>query len=353
MNEEAGGERSGESLPSVVSDAIDVIGDAVTGIPAPLRKNAAKVFTRLCTAAVEYPVTLIEGAIAERRAELRARVKLIETSADQIAAQMQTNPEYARAAVAKFGQKILRERANIDQIVQIAAEELKSEPLSNEPEQPEASSISDDWLNVFETEAAPMTSEQMKKLFGKILSGEIRRPQSYSIKTIRLVAQVDNRVAALFRLLCSLSVSIRIHNLPNNLNPILDAHVVLMGNAGDNSLRPYGLGFDALNILHEYGLIIADYNSYVDYRTAVVHTVEHGPVPASIPAIYQNAPWVFVPKTARDISQDFRVVGVAFSTAGKELLPIMEITPNEDYTAALQKFFDQEGMTLTRISPAG
>jgi hypothetical protein len=129
------------SLPSAVGDAI---GDLVTGILAPLRKNAAKVITPLCTAAVEYPVTLIEGAIAERRAESRARVKLIETSANRIAAQMQTDPEYARAAVAKFGQKILRERVNIDQIVQIAAEELKSEPVSNEPEQPEAPSISDD-----------------------------------------------------------------------------------------------------------------------------------------------------------------------------------------------------------------
>lgn len=42
---------------------------------------------------------LIEGAIAEKRAEMRARVKLIDTSASQIAEQMQTSPEYARAAV--------------------------------------------------------------------------------------------------------------------------------------------------------------------------------------------------------------------------------------------------------------
>src|SRR6516225_9330058 len=128
MSEEPEGVGSEESsLPSVIADAI---GDLVTGVPAPIRKSAIKAFTRLWTAAVEYPVTLIEaaiaerraesrGAIAERRAESRARVKLIETSANQIAAQMQTDPEYARAAVAKFGQRILRERVNIDQIVQI------------------------------------------------------------------------------------------------------------------------------------------------------------------------------------------------------------------------------------------
>ncbi|HLY88732.1 MAG TPA: hypothetical protein VKQ27_07085, partial [Acetobacteraceae bacterium] len=67
---------------SVVGDAL---GDLLTGIPAPIRKNAAKAFARLCTAAVEYPVTLIEGAIAEKRAESQARVKLIDASASQIA----------------------------------------------------------------------------------------------------------------------------------------------------------------------------------------------------------------------------------------------------------------------------
>lgn len=76
-----GREPSGGALSSMS----DTLGDLVTGIPAPVRKNAAKAFARLCTAAVEYPAALIENAIAERRAESRARVKLINTSANQIA----------------------------------------------------------------------------------------------------------------------------------------------------------------------------------------------------------------------------------------------------------------------------
>ena len=113
---------------SALTQLGDTIGDIVTGIPAPIRENAIKAFGRLCTAAVEYPVSLIETAIEERRAELRARVKLIDTSADQIAKQMQTNQTYARAAASKFAQKIIRERVNIDQISQLAADDLKSEP---------------------------------------------------------------------------------------------------------------------------------------------------------------------------------------------------------------------------------
>jgi hypothetical protein len=338
MSEEPVGTDSEGGALSTVGDAL---GDLVTGIPAPIRKNAAKAFGRLCTAAVEYPIALIEGATAERRAESRARVKLIDASATQIAEQMQTNPEYARAAAAKFAHRIIRERVNIDQICAIAAADLKSEPLAiATEEETEASPISEDLLNVLESEAAQMSSEQMHRLFGKILAGEIRRPGSYSIKTIKLIAQVDNRAASLFSLLCSLSISSRV---PDS-SIILDARVVSMGNAAQNSLQAYGLGFDALNILQEYGLIISDYNSYIDYQSAIVHDRRMG-----LPITYQNEQWALIPKVAPPVRQAIIVHGVAFSQSGKELLSIVDITPNAQYTEALSNFFDQQGLKLTRI----
>ena len=48
---------------------------------------------------------------------------------------------------------------------------------------------------------------------------------------------------------------------------MLDARVPsLGGNAAQNSLEAYGLGFGNLNVLNEHGLIIADYNSWFDDR---------------------------------------------------------------------------------------
>lgn len=317
------------------------ISDLGTGIPAPIFKNAMKAFGRLCSTAVEYPISMIEGAIAEKRAETRARVKLLDASAAQIAEQMRTDPEFARAAATKFAQKIVRERVNIDQVSLIAAADLKSEPHTHANEStPEVPSISDDWLNVFETEAAQMSSEKMQRLFGKILAGEIRRPSSYSIKTVKLMAQLDNCAAELFALACSLSISMR----DPKSNAIIDARVVSMGNAASNSLRAFGLGFAELNILHEYGLVISDYNSYMDYQFAVVHEATIGAL-----MIHQSREWVFVPKVALPNRREFRVHGVGLSRCGIELLPIVDIMPNADYTAALTNFFDQQGMTMTHI----
>ena len=277
----------------------------------------------------------------------RARVKLTETSASQIAEQMQTDPEYARMAVAKYGYKILRERINIDQISGVAAEELKPDPpyASNDNEQ-EAPPISEDWLNAFEEEAAKISSDQMQRMFGRILAGEIRKPASYSIKSVKLMSQLDNRAAILFKQLCSISASLRAIG-PSGETLIDDVRVISMGNAGSNSLQAYGLSFDALNILQEYGLVISDYNSYMTYAAAIAR---NGKV--ALPITYQNKPWAFVPKDANKEFRDFRVHGVALSRSGREVLSIVDIQPNEAYTIALMKFFETQGVTMTPVATA-
>jgi Protein of unknown function (DUF2806) len=329
---------------SALSILEGTVGDLVTGIPAPIRKNAIKAFGRLCTAAVEYPVAMIENAIEEKRAESRAQVKLIEASASQIAKQMQTDPEYARAAASKFAQKIIRERVNVDQISKFAASDLRSEPqIAASGKEPEAPPITEDWLNAFETEATQMSSEQMQRLFGKILAGEIRRPTSYSIKTLKVMAQLDNRAATLFQQLCSLSISFRVTDPNTGQNIIVDARVVSMGPAGANSLQAYGLGFDALNLLQEYGLIISDYNTFFDYMMAFKR--EPNPI---LPMTYQNSQWIFIPGQHNE-SKALQIIGIGFSQTGKELLSIVDILKDDRYTDALKVYFAQRNVTLTKV----
>jgi hypothetical protein len=123
----------------------------------------------------------------------------------------------------------------------VAAEELRTPPETETTEtQAEAAPISDDLLNAFENEASQASSEQMQRLFGKILAGEIRRPGSFSIRTIKLLSQPDNSAALTFHRLCSLSASLR------TADRIFDARVISMGSAAANSLQPFGLSFDIL-----------------------------------------------------------------------------------------------------------
>lgn len=315
----------------------DAIGDMITSVPAPIRKNAWRAFGRLCTAAVDYPVALLEGLVAEKRAESEARVKLIKTSSAQLAKQLKVDPAFVDAANFKFAQKILRERCNLDQIVSIAHKELAQPNLapSHESESAaEAQPINDDWLNAFEIEASKMSSDEMQLLFGKILAGEIRHPSSFSRKTIRLISQLDNRAAQLFLTLCSVSISIRLGK------DVVDARVISMGNAGENSLREFGLSFDALNTLQEYGLITPELGSDMNFEMCVARNG-----PADVPITYLNKLWELVPVDPTATS-GVRITGVGFSLSGKELLPLVDIEEKESYTAKLREYLFVKGYQL-------
>lgn len=344
MGEESKIESAADGVVAEATEnTIYTISDALLGVPAPIKKNAFKAFAQLCSATIYIPVAHLEGKAAEKRAETQTRIKIIDTSAEQIAKQMDTNPEYARIAEKKYGQKIVREQVNLDIISENAAQELaikSHEDANNETKESIGDEISEDWLNIFEKEACNKSSEDMRLLFGKILAGEIRKPSSYSIKTIRLISQLYNQAAKFFQICCSLCISRQIGD------NFLDTRVLsLGGNAGLNSLQRYGLHFSNLNVLNEYGLITSDYNSYVDYKLCVAKNTQ-----SPYAFKYQGKSFVLLPQGERDQNSSLRLRGVAFSESGKELLNIIGIAPNENYTADIIEYFKNQKFKMVEVN---
>lgn len=337
---------SGSALTNIVDAAADLVSGAT--LPAPIRKNLFKALGQLCTAAVDVPAAYLEGVAAEKRAEAQARVRLITAGAEQLATDLAIAPEYAAAASRKVGQRIIREQINIDKIASAAARQVVAEsstdtaPSSAEgaPAPSEPSTIDDDWLNVFEREAAQKSSTEMQELFGRILAGEIRKPATFSIKTVRLLGHLDARAAGYFQKLCSLSVSLR------TPDTILDARVAALGgNAAANALASYGLSFGVLNALQEYGLIIPDYNSWFDYRLGVVRD---GVI--RLPIAFQQGDWGLLPLHLPQPDAELQLRGVRLSVSGLELLPIVDIQPQPEYTEALQTYFRSRGYEFRPVT---
>lgn len=122
-----GGDASGtrDIVSSMIAHVANTTVDAITGIPAPIRKNLLTTVARLCTATVDIPVAYLEGKAKEQRAQTDARVKLIASTGEEIAKQLDVPQEYSKAAVRKYGEKIVRERINVDTVVERAAKHLQ------------------------------------------------------------------------------------------------------------------------------------------------------------------------------------------------------------------------------------
>lgn len=366
-------------LPASTEDtsnpALDTVTDLVldSTIPAPIRRNMLKAFDRLCSALIDVPVGALERRSAEKRAESEARIKIRNEITTQIIEQTKVDPAYALRAGHKFAEKIIGEQLNLDKISAIAADELKStesdnptRQSTNEPNQEqfadstnqstnssEEKSINDDWLNNLENEARSKSTEDMQRHFGRILAGEIRQPGSYSIKAVKLLGELDQDTAALFKKFCSACVVIRVSGIPNG-EQVFDARVLSLGDdLGSNVPSKHGLGLNQLNILKEYSLItsgdipLATYSlvSVYDYNLCIEY--EDNPVPS--PFQHQGKYWILSPTPERDNTPEFRLSGVMLSRVGRELFHIVDQDPMPEYTEDLKKFFEEQNLKMIEV----
>jgi hypothetical protein len=333
-------DESGDSEDShcLVEVAGDLISDAVTGIPAPIRKNALKAFAQLCTAAIDVPIARLEGAAAEIRAQTKARVALISKSGQKLSDQLTVPEQFAEAASHKVAQKIVREKLNVQKISHIAYEDLKCETKC-QPDSFAESNISDDWLNTFEREASTKSSEEMQVLFGKILAGEIRKPSSFSIRTIQLMGQLDSNVAKVFADFCAMTVTIE------NNGEIVDSRVISPGHdVTSNPLREYGISYKNLQLLQEYGLIAAELATTMDYTPSILRPSAH-----LFPFIYQGSRWALESIGERKPGDRLAVPGAVLTSVGRELSRVVDVVPNSKYTAALRGFFTVRELKMVSL----
>ena len=311
-------------------------------IPLSVKRNFFKALDRLVCAAIDIPVGALERRSAEKWAETEARNKIMGGITGQTVGQMEVDREYAQRAFKKYGEKILREQGNLDKIFAFATNFLKKETLVDASDQAvdtsDDNTIHDDFLNTFHKEGSQKSSEEMQLLFARILAGEIQQPGSYSIKAVKILGELDQNIATLFRKLCSACVAIVVDNKTNG--HIVDARVcTLGGRAGTNVLSKYGLSFDQLNLLNEYGLVISNYDPGFPYLVSGT----------GIPFRHQGRTWVLLPTKEHTKSKELRVSGVALSRVGRELFPIVDQDPMENYTQELKRFFAEQNLQMIEV----
>ena len=228
---------------------------------------------------------------------------------------------------------------NIGSVVGRAAEELGDKEVpDHEPDQ--------DWTARFFNEVQDVSGDDLRTIWAKILAGEVEKPGSTSARTLTILKNLDRKSAGLFNTLCSVCVSLR----PTG-DIILDARVPSMdGQPGQNCLQTYGLPFDALNILNEYGLIISNYDSYFGYGISIgVATGVSEREAIRIPFTLQGRFWVLEPLREFRFGDDLRLSGVALTQAGRELQKVIDPEPNHQFLQDLSEFFTKKNLRMREV----
>lgn len=128
----------------------------------------------------------------------------------------------------------LRKQQNIENVIKESYKELKDvERVSNEP-------VDSDWVSRFFNSVENIGNEEIQKIWGRMLAGEIKSPNTYSFRTMEVLKNMTTREVELFQKLASICISI-------NNDYFISANIEILGN--------FGLTFSDLILLEECGLL--------------------------------------------------------------------------------------------------
>jgi hypothetical protein len=165
-------------------------------------KNADKALGRLIAAGLDNVTSRIERNTAIRGGKTEAELKVIKAAAGQLAAQSKTDPYLSeRALEYAFGETVLKQK-NREQVGRLALEHLNATAQKESGDAGQAgpdaaTEIDDDWLNAFSDQVSSKSDADIQSLWAKILANEIRKPRSFSLQSLRLLADLSAEDARL------------------------------------------------------------------------------------------------------------------------------------------------------------
>jgi len=184
-------------------------------VPKILAGPAGEALSRLVGQIVDFPSEHLKSLNQRTIDRREARSEVSKALAKAAAAEVITDQKLIHRAAQSFLAKELRSQSNKEAVAEIAIRHLKE--AGDRHEDDSASPPDDDWLNIFEDYAEHASSERLRDLWGRVLAKEIRSPKSFSLRTMRLISELDADTAKKFQ-----NISSRIFNddmIPKGMDP--------------------------------------------------------------------------------------------------------------------------------------
>ncbi|WP_343555115.1 DUF2806 domain-containing protein [Sphingobacterium sp.] len=211
----------------------------------------------------------------------------------------------------------LKRQDNIDNVVQVAAEQISiEEEISEDP-------IPEDWTSRFFNIVQDISDEDMQKLWGRVLAGEVSHPNSYSYRTLEVLKNLSKKDAEVFTRIANLSIHYQ--NSPFIFREI-----------DQNNRDNYGFTFSDQLLLVELGLLQSEAN--------VVRILYQHEVDLTLYYIYGEYLIKSI-KKANSPEQNFEIF--LFTTIGQELLNLLSISPIKTYIRVFMSKLEQLGLEVS------
>lgn len=151
---------------------------------------------------------MIEGV--RRRAEIRSAIKTAHLEAELTAAldRIKDMPELGQRTAVRMLRDEMDRQENREAIWEATEEQLALPPphAAGQAEEEDREQLDPDWLRRFTGYAENIGNEDLQKVWGRVLAGEIRKPGSFSYSALRVLAELEQDLAEAFSSLWKQSI---------------------------------------------------------------------------------------------------------------------------------------------------
>src|SRR3569623_126747 len=293
-------------IPEVASTWTDNI-----NLPKILGGPAGEAISRLIGHAIKIPASKIQQVSQGIKDKTEARSIVSRAIANEAAKHLTNDQALVQRAADSFLAKELRRQTNKEAVASETIKLLTADQPSTATD--DAAPPEDDWMNLFERFAEDASSERLRTMWAKILAGEIRAPKSYSLRTLRFIAELDQDTASHFEELCDAILN-------DNWIPRFEEF-------------RQGPLFTRNLLLEEAGLL-----SGVSGQTAQIFSLKQ---PGAIPLRLQDNSYLFVNFSA---AKELRFNALLLTRTGQEIAKIVQRPPDEAKLMQIAEFFRKDGV---------
>jgi len=172
------------------------------GFSASVKSRAISAFERLLGAWMGIPAAFAEQIESRIQNSTETEARIQKAATDRLVSAIANDEEFNTIAAELVISSGLRPMANRIRVAEAAIRELADHGDATatvpDPEDSEAV-VDDDWMNHFTSYAEKASSEKVRDLWGRVLAGEIRRAGSFSLSCLRLLSELDRRMAKTFQ----------------------------------------------------------------------------------------------------------------------------------------------------------
>ena len=214
----------GKNLPAEMPKATGWLGELIANfnLPTFLAGPAGAAISRLIGGAADIPAAWLDQKAQAIKDRTKAGTELNNAVTEQAIKEVQLDPDLRRRAAESLISREFRSQINKEAVAEKTVEILASSTTQNRsqdtatemPAEPGA-----DWMNAFERYVADASSDRLRDTWAPVLAGEIQHPKTFSLKTLRIVLEMDPEVARNFK-----SAAIHVQSdldIPGLQNPVI------------------------------------------------------------------------------------------------------------------------------------